>query len=217
MLHTKEKAIELRTAGASLSEIAQSLKISKSTASLWVRRVKLSTSAEQKLLCKQNSSRVLGRRKLFAVREQNYAVLLNKVAGELQTLTFDKTLCKILCAFLYWGEGSKSGSFVSFINSDPEMIRTFLQLFRKSFAVDESKFRALVHLHNYHDEKYIQTFWSTVSKIPLNQFTKSFIKPNSSKYKKEGYKGCFRVRYYDVQIARELKALYNTTAQTIGV
>src|SRR3989344_4646357 len=48
------KAVALRKSGQSLSEIADQLNVAKSSASLWVRDVKLSDKALQRiLLCKQ--------------------------------------------------------------------------------------------------------------------------------------------------------------------
>ncbi len=38
---------------------------------------------------------------------------------------------------------------------------------KQSQKLDETKFRALLHLHDYHDEKKSKTFWSRISGIPL--------------------------------------------------
>ena len=84
----------------------------------------------------------------------------------LQQLPNSKVLYKLLASFLLWTEGSKSArSYISFINSDPLMIRTFLTLLRKSFSLNESKFRALMHLHEYHKEQQQMIFWSKVANI----------------------------------------------------
>lgn len=56
------------------------------------------------------------------------------------------------------------------------MIDTFLRLFRNSYQLNEKKLRALIHLHEYHNEEEMRIFWSKVTGIPLDQFSKSYMK-----------------------------------------
>ncbi len=213
---TKKTAIFLREKGYSLQEISHRLKIAKSTASIWLRNIKLSKSA-QKIL---NQKKALARQKAAkSIRKKH---LLRKIQIESQAQKTISNLdltsspfCKIVCSLLFWGEGGKNDHYVSFINSDPEMIAIFLKTFRKSFPLQESKFRALIHIHEYHNEKKLKQYWSNLTKIPLNQFTKSYRKPHTGSRKKEGYKGAIKIKYYDSSIAMQLKAIYNQLAKTI--
>ena len=79
---------------------------------------------------------------------------------------------------------------------------------RFSFKLDERKFRAMLHLHDYHNEKKI---------IPISQFSKSYKKPHTGKRKREGYPGSTRIRYYYSKIALELRTIYNTFADSLGL
>ena len=94
------------------------------------------------------------------------------------------------------------------MNSDPQMIRTFLMLFRASFTLDEKKFRVCVHLHEYHKKDEILQFWSEVTHIPLAQFTKPYLKPHTKNVIRNDYKGCMRVSYYDNRILEKIKSMY---------
>src|SRR6185369_13954076 len=97
--------------------------------------------------------------------------------------------------------GNKSPrSFITFTNSDPDLVATFLRLFRNSFDLDEKRFRVLMHLHKYHNEEVQRNFWNKITRIKNEQFYRSYLKPNSGKYKKEGYQGCIKVQYTDVSI-----------------
>lgn len=87
---------------------------------------------------------------------------------------------------------------------------------RFSFPIEEDKFRAMVHIHEYHNERLIKKFWSKITKIPLSQFSASYQKPHTKKRKRPGYKGSLRIRYYNAKISRELHAIYETFAE-IGV
>ena len=97
------------------------------------------------------------------------------------------------------------------------MIGSFIKLFRLSFVLDERKLRALIHIHEYHNEVKIKNYWSHLTTIPLIQFSKSYLKPHTGKVIRSGYKGTIRIRYYDYTIASELKAIYNMFAKQLGV
>ena len=127
----------------------------------------------------------------------------------------NKEFNKLLCSFLYWGEGSKNTNSLIFTNSNPKMIRSYLNLLRESFELDESKFRALVHVHEYHEDIEIKKYWSKITNIPLSQFSKSYLKPHTSKNIREGYKGTISIRYYNYKIALELSFIYNRFADKL--
>ncbi|OHA90212.1 MAG: hypothetical protein A2832_02470 [Candidatus Zambryskibacteria bacterium RIFCSPHIGHO2_01_FULL_44_22b] len=202
------EARKLRQKGYSLNEISRTLRVSKSSTSLWVRNVELSSEAKKKIADKFTAGQLASqdtKRKQTILKEseaQNLAVnVLNHYSPNIN-------LDKILCAMIYYCEGNKIiKDGMRFTNSDPLLITAFLKLFRSTFILNEKKFRVCVHLHNYHDEDTQLKFWSKTAKIPLNQFIKSYKKKNSGLYKKEGYQGCVSIRYAGAKIARELKAI----------
>lgn len=95
------------------------------------------------------------------------------------------------------------------------MINVFITLLRQSYSLDESKFRALIHIHQYHNENQLKTYWSTLTNIPISQFSKSYQKPNTGKRKRNNYSGSLRIRYYDHKIAKDLSAIYNMFSRQI--
>ena len=78
----------------------------------------------------------------------------------------------------------------------------------KGFVIDEGKFRALIHLHDYHGEEKQINFWSKITRIPRKQFFKSYRKPNTGKRIKKDYPGCLAISYYDAKVAKQLWAYY---------
>lgn len=214
-LITRNKAIKLRRQGYSLNEISQQLKISKGSASLWLKDISLNIQAQKRL----TNKRVFAQKKANNTRKNKRNIekqkLSNSIHNQYKSLELNPIIYKLLCSFLFWAEGNKNTNNISFINSDPIMIKTFLKLFRKSFNLDEKKFRGLVHIHEYHNEKETIEFWSNISKIPINQFQKSYKKPHSKIRKRDNYKGSFRIRYYDAKISRELTQVYTSFAQIL--
>lgn len=211
----KQRAIVLRRKGYSIKEIAKVLGISVGTSSLWLRDIVITPSGLARLEEKNRVSRIKGVQVQQSLRKNRLNLLETKIKAQIKSVKENKFFIKSLCAYLYWGEGNKTGSFVGFINSDPEMIRNFMFLLRSGFEVDETKFRGLMHLHEYHDQQKMANFWSQVSGIPLSRFSKTYIKPHTGKRKKKGYKGSLRIRYYDVKIAQELTLIYNTLSSEL--
>ena len=213
----KAKARVLRERGYSINEIHQKLKVSKSSISTWVHDIELDNVAKARIkglaadaLLKSNITHQRQTlEKLKVAHDYGKSVLINSPTA--------KGYKSILCALIYFCEGNKSPKDVAFSNSDPNLVKTFLHLFRCSFELNESKFRVCVHLHTYHDELKQREFWSELTQIPLSQFMKTYHKANSGKYKKEGYAGCVQIRYYDAKIARKLLALANIFMEAIRV
>lgn len=213
----KEKAIRLRKRGFSLKEISEKLGIAKSTASVWLRNVNLDEKARERLKKRQ----LLGYYKTQLLRRERKKKLMKKYANKagkhLSRIKIDKTINKLLCSLLYWCEGAKSNDMsVRFVNSDPLMISAFLKLLRKSFTIDEKKFRAILHLHDYHNEKRQIRYWSKVTKIPSGQFNKTYRKPNTKKRIRDNDPGCIAIYYHDASIARRLISMYNIFVNNLG-
>lgn len=204
----KQKAINLRKEGYSLNEIAEVVPASKSTISLWVKDVPMSISAQKRLASRYTYAQIRSQEVIKGKTLEKNRIISQKVQDTLTTVSFNKKQQKILCAMIYWCEGNKGvRDLVFFTNSDPQLIKTFLSLFRNSFEIIEEKFRVCMHLHSYHNEIKQKEFWSKITSIPQSQFFKTYQKPNSGLYKKEGYQGCVQIRYMNVSIARELLAL----------
>lgn len=208
-ISVKQKAIELRRAGHSIKEIAKLLNIAISSSSVWVRNVKVSPTGQDRMIKRKEQNRYkmqqkwIEKRNITNLSYQRYA----KELMDRTTISLD--LAKILCAILFWAEGSKHTNHIAFTNSDPIMINTFISLLRNAYDLDESKFHITVHLHEYHNKEQILRFWSVITKVPLKQFIKPYLKTHTAIRKHSDYKGCITIRYYDVQIARELTAIYN--------
>ncbi len=86
---------------------------------------------------------------------------------------------------LYWAEGGKTQRLVRFSNADPEMIKIMMTFFRKICLVPEVKFRGYIHIHPHLKHEEAEKYWSAVSKIPLEQFFKTYRKPNKSSQNKK--------------------------------
>lgn len=213
-LDLKSKLIAKRKRGFSIKELSEEFNLSKSTVSLWVRDIDINQNAQGRLQKRRVYGQFLSIQTKKLKREKLVAYFDDLALGTLLRIDQNKDFQKLISSLFFWTEGGKHTDwFVYFTNSDPIMVATFVNLLRKSFSLTQTKFRALVHIHEYHNDDAIKKYWSEVTGIPIHQFTKSYLKPNSKKRVREGYMGCITIRYYDHLIARELRSLYNIFAK----
>lgn len=69
---------------------------------------------------------------------------------------------------LYWAEGSKSRNAVKFVNSDPAMVRLFVDFLRGEYGVSDTSFRIWCNLFADHAERQyeIEQFWLDTLDLP---------------------------------------------------
>ncbi len=116
-------------------------------------------------------------------------------------------MSKELGLMLYWGEGDKTkDSFIALTNTDPNVLAYFVFWFRKYFDVEEKRLKCRLYIWEHLDEQKAKTFWSKKLKIPLEQFTKSYIYQSISKVRKRRHEfGACRVSYGSKKIMSEIK------------
>jgi transcriptional regulator with XRE-family HTH domain len=197
-----ERAKEYRLKGYSFNEISKIFKISKSTASLWLRNIPLTEDGRKRL--KKISD--LGREKAISTNKRKREEILKKINSNCKVLRgreYGDNDLKLFLSLMYWGEGGKTGRRVSFMNSDPAMIKSYLFLFRKAFAINENKIKLLIHIHPYHDENELINFWSRTTGVVKDRI-RIYRNKNSGKNIKKDYKGCVAVNYNDTKIFSEI-------------
>lgn len=129
----------------------------------------------------------------------------------------DKAKAKLVVALLYWCEGSKypSSTAVTMVNSDPELMKTFVRLLRRAYELDESKFHVHVQIHTTHDFEKVREYWSKMLQIEPSRFIKPTItRPNGKKHRNE-YLGTCTVKYQDYRLLLKLMGIYDAFAKKI--
>jgi hypothetical protein len=108
---------------------------------------------------------------------------------------------KIAGTMLYWAEGTLRGNTVDFANSNPNMVELFLMFLRQVCGIDEQRLRLYLYAYPQHDVTNIKSFWSKVTGISLEQFTKPHINLNGSNpsTRRLPY-GVVHVRYNDKKL-----------------
>ncbi len=212
-LQLKDKAIKLRLAGKTYSEINKSLGVAvpKSTLSGWCSRVLLSKDLNARLVTRQRLRIGLGSLRAAQTkraRRQSYLDSLFKKNRYLFKLLYKHESAKLVLTALYLGEGSKNArrGAVTFGNSDPKTIALFLRLFRRCYELDGTKFRCTVQCRADQNVPQLEKFWHEVTEIPLSQFYGSRIDKRTIGQKsiKPDYKGVCRIDYFSAEVLNDI-------------
>jgi len=177
-LQTKAKS--LRKKGESVKSIARSLGVSRGSVSLWTRDIELTSDQLAKLQANMQNGAAIGRLKSAKIhkekRKQIAAQAIQEGMDKLGQMSERELLMAGLA--LYWGEGCKKKHGVEFCNSDPKMVQFLINWLKYCFKVPQSSIWARVGINIAHKEReeIVRKYWSTVSGIPLSQFTKTSLK-----------------------------------------
>lgn len=202
----REKALVLRKQGLSYSQIKKTLNISKSTLSVWLRDYPLSKQRIRELR-DWNEQRIEKYRETMRQKRETRLKGVYEIQKKL-ILPFSSRDLFVAGLFLYWGEGAKSRTdMLSISNTDPSIIKFFMNWLNKSFSVPKNKMHIQLHLYNDMNIDNELGFWSKMLKIPLTQFSRPYIKKTSSV--RINHKGGFghgtcNLRVNDVSIGEKI-------------
>lgn len=207
----KIQAKKMRANGKTYQEIKTALKIPKSTLSNWLSREFVGSFSRKDQLTHLAKIRPAALAVLKKKRDDLDTLLRKKIMQEIKTYPIKNIgFLKSLLAVLYWAEGAKHRgvSGLQFTNTDPDLSRFFITLLRKCYKLNESRFRIRLHLHYYHKIVESKKFWSKLLKIPLSQFTSTYIKKRSRKKRfRKNFMGICLMRYLDSNIRKDIMEL----------
>ena len=181
---TREAARALRRSGASLRSISLAVGAAPSTVSLWVRDLPLAEAALARL---EAADPVRSRRRtgqLAWSRQSRAARLAAQQAGRRMAQAGDPL--HLAGCMLYWAEGSKQRSAVTFTNADPEMMRFFLRFVRECYGATDEQTRLSVncHLGNGLTLDEIETWWLAQLGLPRSCLLNAAVNRPSSASKR---------------------------------
>lgn len=179
------KARELRKQGISVKRIATSLRVSRSSVSLWVRDVVLTVDQLNTLKRAEEIGRAKGHLKNALLHRERRLLLVEQAKQEgIQEIgKLTKRELLMIGLALYWGEGGKTNKRVELCNSDIQMIKLFLYWLEKCFGVNKRELQCYVGINIIHQKRdlLVKQYWSKLMDIPLDQFRKTSFKKSLSK------------------------------------
>jgi hypothetical protein len=155
----KEGLIRSRQQGLSIPEISRLHLVPKSTVLRWVKDVRILPKYHARWLERRNASKIISK-KNWELATTRADTLIKRI---------DDHMLALVAATLYWAEGSKKDFSIS--NTDPVMIKTFLNILRKVFSVKDDDIKVSLRIYEDLDKKACLKFWSEITKVTLDERT----------------------------------------------
>lgn len=175
MRHDKSQVFRLRRMGKSYNAIRRDLRISKGTLSEWLRPYGWSKNIASSLAEKSKQTSAVRIRYLNNIRGKHLARLYldaqAEAGREFEKLKYHPLF--IAGVAIYWGEGDKvSGHGVRIANTDPTMIRLFVNFLAHVCQIPKNRIKAWILIYPDLDGEVCKKFWVEKSGISNHNFTK---------------------------------------------
>jgi transposase-like protein len=194
--------------GRSIKEIARLLGVSTSSVSHWVRDIEL-TDAQHAALQARNG---LHERQRLARAAMAAKARARRTAAQQDGRQRPRSLGYRYAAgcMLFWAEGSRQRNKVVFTNSDPAMVRFFVEFIREFFEISSDRLRLTCNLFADHEarQRGIENFWLRTVGLPRSCLCKSTVNRYSRysqmKRKNKLPYGTCRVVVHSTEIAQTI-------------
>ncbi|GAA2505517.1 helix-turn-helix domain-containing protein [Winogradskya humida] len=176
----RERAVELRSQGWSVNDLAVELGVAKSTAYAWVKHIPLDPDSERARQ-KQDHAAVMAAGR-WEDKNAERDRLREEVHDAAAVAVGDPSERDLLLvgAAIYWCEGAKSKPWrrldrLTIINSDPGLLRLFLR-FLAVCGRERDTMRYRVHIHETADAEAAAEWWARELDLPRDLFQRPTIK-----------------------------------------
>ncbi len=171
----KNVAIKLRKQGYSYSEIQKKVRVSKSSLSLWLKKIDLKKSQKERFKGNLVKAQRLGMAAIMKKRLEKVERIYKESISEIGEI--GNTELFYMGLMLYWSEGTKQrekspSQPVSFANSDPIMCKLFIKWVTDCLRIDMDRVIPKIYVHEKYRGKDVSLFkyWSNQVGIPKEKF-----------------------------------------------
>ena len=181
------RARKLREAGQSIRDIARRLNVSKGSVSLWVRNVALTDKQRERLTHKRNAAQIFGSRAVADKYRKLRACYQEE--GRQKARQFGNDPLFVMGCMLYWAEGSKSRTVVSFSNNDAAMLSVFIDFLETFFDVDRTTLAMNFNCYISPEVTLadVKRYWSETLRVPEANVRKPTVKRTTTRKHRHYY------------------------------
>ncbi|OON75946.1 hypothetical protein [Streptomyces tsukubensis] len=196
----RARARELRLRGLTYDQIQIELGCSKGSISLWVRDLPKPTGRTPS----ERAKFAAQKRWEVELRVRDEERQRTKESARLSVGALSERELFLVGVALYWAEGSKDKSYarretMTFVNSDPGMITTFLA-WLDLMEVDRDRLRFAVMIHETADVASAEHYWADLVEAEPSAFYKTTLKHHNPKTVRknvnEDYRGCLAIKVH---------------------
>ncbi len=107
---------------------------------------------------------------------------------------------------LYWCEGAKALDVSAVSNSNPHILKKFIEWIINYYGIKKTKLKMQLYLWDTINERTAKKFWTKTLGLSKNNFYKTYFKKKVGKYRKNKHEnGICRVSFCNVKVAKQIK------------
>lgn len=209
----KNQAFLLRQGGKSYKEIGKKLGVPKSTLSGWFRNETWSEKIKKDLIRKSGKASAIRIIKLNKIRGEKLTKLYKQAQREAKREFHRLKHLSLFIAGLsiYWGEGdNKSKHQVRLSNTDPNMIKIFIDFLIKICKIEKRKIKAWILIYPDLSQEKCLNFWREKTGLEVINFNKTIIIKGKHKTNRLSHGVCYITvssRYFKEKMFEWIKLL----------
>jgi transposase len=205
----RSRAVQLRSEGWSVNDLAVDLGVAKSTAYQWVKHIPLDPDTQRAQDKRKHSEKMTAARWETHREERDQRQAEVHAAAVVDVGTLSERDLLVVGAAIYWCEGAKSKPWrrsdrLVFINSDAGLLALFLR-FLESVGCRREDLKYRVHIHENADAESAGAWWADRLGLPPERFRRPTLKKHSPTTRRinvgDDYRGCLVI---EVPQSREL-------------
>lgn len=185
----KREIIALRKRGLSYSEIRNQFPVSKSTLSVWLKHIKISEARRRELRHRSIRGLLKGAEQKKTRRIAETSVIHGSAMRDIKTIS--KKEMWLMGIVLYWACGleekeNRTGLGVCFSNSDPFIVKFFIQWLTQIGNIKKREMAFDLYLHESQEAMREETisYWARSTGLPRAHFSHIYFQKNKVKRKK---------------------------------
>lgn len=210
--HLRATAIGFRREGKSIRWVEQELNIPRSTLSGWFRDIQLNKKQKERLHKEWINGLSTARTKAVLRHKELKQLRISAAFDEAKTVlkrvdVADDAILEIILAMLYWGEGAKTRNRLLMGNSDPKLLKFFLDGVTRVYKLPRNSVRCALHLRADQSPREMKEFWSKALGVPLECIREVYFDPRTKgSPTRPGYHGVCAIMYFNSHLWRRLMA-----------
>ncbi|MCC6615169.1 MAG: helix-turn-helix domain-containing protein [Anaerolineae bacterium] len=175
-----------RDHGMSIKDICRRLGVSKSSVSLWVRDIPLTDAQVERLEQKQ----IVQRNQHHGARSnyEKHLAIRRAYQEEGRAQAREGNLLHQAGCMLYWAEGSKDRTSLTFVNSDPDMVCFYVRFLREGLGLSDGEFSIRIYCYDTNGIAVddIERYWLGFLDLDQTALKKTVVnkRPRSSQQKR---------------------------------
>ncbi|MBI5670462.1 MAG: hypothetical protein HZC41_20920 [Chloroflexi bacterium] len=213
----REEARRLRREGLAINDICRRIHVAKSSVSVWVRDIEL--TPEQKAALEKQHYAYRAQTNGGHTNATKFRTLREQYQQEGRQKAREKDPLHVAGCMLYWGEGRKHKNHLVLTNSDPTLLKFFVDFLKNTLQVQEKEITLHIncYLNNEQKVEEIEQYWVNALQLPQSCLRHTIANALPASSQQRGRKLVYGVCQVRVDNTRLVQHIFGAIQEYAGI